>query len=89
MPDTADHEAMNYAITLDLPAPEHSIFTDAAAASLVGQEFALDERIAGVAGLVAISLSADERGLWTRARCIGAEALHGGRIVRVTVELIA
>lgn len=55
---------------------------------MIGQEFDLDERVAGLAELITYSLSADERGLWTRARVVDAEVIRSGRAARVTVEAI-
>lgn len=72
--------------TIDLPADPHERFSDAAAESIVGREFDLDERIAGLTGLITRSLSADERGLWTRARVISARVVRSGAAIRVTVE---
>lgn len=75
----------NSEITLDLPAGEHSRFAPSAADSLVGQTFDLDERIAGIGGLIVHTLSADERGLWTRAQIVSAEVVRDGRFIRVTI----
>lgn len=76
-------------ITLNLPAPSYAIYGARSAESLIGQEFYLDERIAGmVPGLIVQSLSADHRGLWTRARIVNAKVTDGGDAIRVEVELV-
>lgn len=73
-------------VSLDVPAGQHERFAPSAAESMVGQEFDLDERIAGIRGLITHSLSADHRGLWTRARIVKAEVVRNGKAIRVVVE---
>jgi hypothetical protein len=73
-------------MVIDIPAGRHQRFAASAAASVVGQEFDLDEQIAGIGGLIVQSLSADERGLWTRARVVDAEVVRDGNYLRLTIE---
>lgn len=79
---------MQNTMELTIPAERHMRYAPSAAASMVGQEFDLDERIAGFAGLVTRTLSADERGLWTRAKVIDAEIVDAGCSICFTIESI-
>lgn len=73
-------------VSLHVPAGKHERFAPSAAESMIGQEFDLDEQIAGISALITYSLSADHRRLWTRARIVKADVVCDGMAIRVVVE---